>query len=134
MNEFTRQFHSGHITVLQPQQRFVFGSNEAGRHGAGAAKHARQRFAAVLGVGIGPSGLCYAIPTKSATLQVLPLDAIAEHVRAFLMYARRHPDLVFLLTPIGCGLAGYAPVQIAPLFADAPANVVFPPEFHNLVA
>lgn len=108
---------------------FVFGSNLAGRHGKGAALWARQHRGAVYGRGVGPQGNAYAIPTKDGRLQVLPLDVIRNHVDAFLVYARRKPELSFELTPIGCGLAGYRPEQIAPMFAEAPTNVILPQDF-----
>lgn len=101
---------------------FVFGSNQAGRHGRGAAQWARQHRGAVYGQGEGRQGNSYAIPTKDGRLQSLPLADIAVGVERFLDYARRHPDERFQVTPIGCGLAGYTPPQIAPFFRDAPAN------------
>ena len=108
---------------------FVFGSNLAGRHGAGSAKHARLYYSALPGVGNGHTGNAYAIPTKDANLNVLPLDFIAERVEQFIAFAREHPDWRFNLVAIGCGLAGYKPEQIAPMFADAPPNVIKPKEF-----
>lgn len=108
---------------------FVFGSNLAGRHGKGAALWAYQHCGAIRGQGAGRQGNSYAIPTKSAGLVSLPLSGIAVHVGVFLRYAQDHPELQFRLTPIGCGLAGYTPDQIAPMFADAPPNVNLPPEF-----
>jgi hypothetical protein len=108
---------------------FVFGSNLAGRHGKGAARYARQRHGAVYGQGVGLQGNSYAIPTEDERLRTLPLDAIREHVAAFKRFAAEHPELTFQVTAIGCGLAGYRPEQIAPMFADAPANCVLPAEF-----
>ncbi len=108
---------------------FVFGSNLAGRHGKGAALWARRNRGAIYGQGSGPQGHAYAIPTKDARLRPLPLASIARHVDAFIAYAREHGDRPFQLTPIGCGLAGYAHREIAPLFAQAPANVIMPAEF-----
>lgn len=108
---------------------FVFGSNLAGRHGKGAALWARQHRGAIYGRGVGRQGNAYAIPTKDRQLRVLSLEAIRVHVDDFLRYARQHADLDFELTPIGCGLAGYRPDQIAPLFADAPGNVTLPDVF-----
>jgi hypothetical protein len=104
---------------------FVFGSNLAGRHGKGAAMHARSHHGAVYGVGKGRTGNSYAIPTKDEKLVPLPLHAIEAHVEDFLKYARRHPELQFRVTKVGCGLAGYKQEQMAPLFADAPANCSF---------
>lgn len=110
---------------------FVFGSNLAGRHGRGAALYARKHYGAEYGVGEGPTGRAYAIPTKDARLRSLPLDSIARSLRAFARYARGNPDLVFLLTPIGCGLAGYRRDQIRPLVEDAcvPQNVLMSEEW-----
>ncbi len=113
---------------------FVFGSNLAGRHGKGAAFWARRHRGAIYGQGVGRQGDSYAIPTKDEHLRVLPLDAIRPHVAAFLAYAQAHPDTAFELTPIGCGLAGYRPDQIAPMFADAPANAQLPDAFTAVLA
>lgn len=112
---------------------FVFGSNLAGRHGKGAALWARRHRGAIYGQGAGRQGDAYAIPTKDERLQVLDLAAIQAHVRQFIDYARRHPDWTFELTPIGCGLAGYRPDQIAPMFADAAANIVIPDAFRAVL-
>ena len=114
-------------TLIEPV--FVFGSNLAGRHGKGAALWARQHRGAVYGQGVGPQGNAYAIPTKDRQLRVLPLEVIRGHVLEFLDYARRRLDLRFEVTPIGCGLAGYRPDQIAPMFANAPSNVIMPDAF-----
>jgi len=108
---------------------FVFGSNIAGRHGKGAALYARQHYGAVYGQGEGLQGKSYAIPTKNAGLITRSLYAIQQSVGDFLTFARGRPDLTFHLTPIGCGLAGYRPEQIAPMFRDAPSNVIIPDEF-----
>jgi hypothetical protein len=108
---------------------FVFGSNMAGRHGKGAAKHALLYYGAKSGVGIGHIGHSYAIPTKDHDLKVLSLDQIAHFVRAFLAYARTNPDLEFNVTRIGCGLAGYQNNHIAPMFDDPPFNCYFDREW-----
>ncbi|MGB3830316.1 MAG: hypothetical protein WA975_00460 [Mesorhizobium sp.] len=113
---------------------FVFGSNLSGRHGKGAALWARQHCGAIYGCGVGPQGNAYAIPTKDRHLRVLPLAVIRGHIADFLDYARRRPDLRFEVTPIGCGLAGYRPEQIAPMFAGSPANVVLPDAFRAVLA
>lgn len=117
------------ITTLKPNQVFVFGSNEAGIHGAGAAYTAYKKFGARIGRGEGHYGQSYAIPTKDKDLNVLPIGKIKPYVKRFLDYAKDMPDLQFLVTAIGCGLAGYKPEQIAPLFKDIPENVVLPEEF-----
>lgn len=109
---------------------FVFGSNLAGRHGKGAALHARLNFGAEYGVGVGPTGRAYAIPTKDARLRPLPLAEIAAHVKDFLIYAGQHlDDTAFMVTAIGCGLAGYTPADIAPMFKTAPSNCLLPDVF-----
>lgn len=113
---------------------FVFGSNLAGRHGKGAALWARRHRGAIYGQCVGRQGDAYGIPTKDHRLRVLPLHLIQDHVAEFLDYARQRPHTVFELTPIGCGLAGYRPEQIAPMFADAPANVQLPEAFSMVLA
>lgn len=104
---------------------FVFGSNEAGIHGAGDAKHALQLYGAVLGKGLGHYGNSYALPTKSPGLKTLRGQVVREYVEIFLAYAKEHTELSFMVTRIGCGLAGFKDSQIAPMFADAPENCYF---------
>jgi len=113
---------------------FVFGSNLAGRHGKGAALWARQHRGAIYGQGVGSQGNAYAIPTKDHRLQVLPLHVIQTYVAEFLDYARQRPSIAFELTPIGCGLAGYRPEQIAPMFENAPSNIQLPDAFSRVLA
>lgn len=105
---------------------FVFGSNLAGIHGAGAARHALMYWNATKGWSIGRQGYSYAIPTKDKILITLPLRLIKPHVFDFIAYARSHSKLDFQVTRIGCGLAGYKDEDIAPMFRDAPANVHLP--------
>ena len=105
---------------------FVFGSNEAGIHGAGAALIAKQQYGAESGVGAGRTGSAYAIPTKDEGLKSLPLDRIDLYVEAFLDYTDDHPDEKFFVTRVGCGLAGYADRDIAPMFYGAPDNCILP--------
>lgn len=104
---------------------WVFGSNLAGRHGAGAAKLAAQRYGARYGQGIGAAGSSYAIPTKDAQLRTMPISAIAPHVAVFLEHARAHPDIEFFVTRVGCGLAGHRDQDLAALFLGAPTNCNF---------
>lgn len=104
---------------------FVFGSNEAGLHGAGAARHAHKELGFPMGASYGHYGQCFAIPTKDYTVQTLPLDTIRDYVAGFLAFARGHPKLNFQVTAIGCGLAGYDHSDIAPMFLQAPANCYF---------
>lgn len=105
---------------------FVFGSNLAGIHGAGAARFAVQHHGAIYGQGVGLQGQSYAIPTKDQRIRTLPLAAIQVHVEAFKTFAALHPELQFQVTRIGCGLAGYHDRDIAPLFKGAPANCELP--------
>lgn len=105
---------------------FVFGSNEAGRHGAGAALYAVQNHGAIYGVGFGMQGNSFGIPTKDKNIRTLPLEKIKEYVDKFIAYAKMHPDKHFQVTRIGCGLAGYTDSQIAPMFKGAPYNCHLP--------
>jgi hypothetical protein len=97
---------------------FVFGSNKAGRHGRGAAYYAAKYYGAKYGVGEGRTGNAYAIPTKDENFNPIPLDGIRKSLRKFIKYAVSNPDLVFMLTPIGTGLAGYRIAEIASLLHD----------------
>ena len=112
---------------------FVFGSNLAGRHGAGAALYARKQYGAEYGVGIGPTGCAYALPTKDYALKTLTLEAIEGYIKEFIEYAEGHPDDEFMLTPIGCGLAGYRRDQIKPLIEkyNRPSNVIYTKEWED---
>lgn len=110
---------------------FVFGSNLAGRHGAGSALVAMREHGALYGIGSGPTGRAYAIPTKGFQLEVLPLEKIREYVDEFIDYARRNHEKTFNIVAIGCGLAGYDPDEIAPMFEMAPINCILPKEFRR---
>jgi len=120
-----------------PRIIFVFGSNEAGRHGAGAAKEARKKYGAIYGQGIGLQGNSYAIPTKDKDLNVLSLEKIEQYVKDFLKFTTEMidhqygSDYLFHITPIGCGLAGYLPEQIAPMFYEhrEQKNLLLPWQF-----
>lgn len=116
--------------TLKPRKPvFVFGSNLAGRHGAGSALAAVKHHGAIYGQGEGPQGDSYAIPTKDKDLKVLPLDVIHGFVHDFIHYANNNPDKEFIVVAIGCGLAGYTHGQIAPFFKYAPENVLLPYEW-----
>jgi hypothetical protein len=110
---------------------FVFGSNLAGRHGAGSALHARIHFGARPGVGEGRTGSAYAIPTKDAHLHRLPLACIAGAIARFRGYAKAHPELTFQIVKIGCGLAGFTEAEIAPFFIGSPPNCSLPPKWRE---
>lgn len=111
---------------------FVFGSNEAGRHGKGAAKYAQENFGAIYGQGWGLQGQSFGIPTKDGKLNVLPLGKIYHYIQSFLEFAKASPNNTYNVTPIGCGLAGYGYEDIAVFFSpysDLPKNVILPKEF-----
>lgn len=124
-------FHPEEIMrQLPPNVIFVFGSNLAGRHGKGAALTAKMHFGAVYGLGAGLMNQSYAIPTKDESLQTLSLNDINIYIQDFKFFAESHPELFFYLTPIGCGLAGYQPQDIAPLFTPLlNLNIIFPESF-----
>lgn len=102
------------ITELSSCEVFVFGSNLQGHHGGGAARTAMDKFGAQWGVGVGPTGQCYAIPTMQGGV-----ETIEPYVEQFLEYAKQNPNTRFLVTRIGCGIAGFDDMQIAPLFEKA---------------
>lgn len=116
------------ISHLEPQEVFVFGSNLAGHHAGGAARAAMNRFGAVWGQGVGLQGQSYAIPTMQGGV-----ETIEPYVREFTAFAAAHPELTFLVTRIGCGIAGFRDEEIAPLFACAAAlpNVRLPLSFQG---
>ena len=111
---------------------FVFGSNLAGRHGAGAALDARIEWGAQHGIGIGRTGRAYALPTKDADMKPLSLGRIRAEVERFIMHAIEDPGSEFLVTRVGCGLAGYTEEQIAPMFRAAPDNCMLPDGWRDL--
>ena len=111
------------IESLAPDEVFVFGSNASGAHGGGAARFALDRFGAVWGQSEGLQGQSYGIDTMSG------LGVFEEHVGRFLEFARSHPELRFLVTEVGCGIAGYTPDQVAGFFREAPENVLLPESF-----
>jgi hypothetical protein len=110
----------------------VFGSNLAGRHGKGAALYAKQHKGARYGQGVGLQGNSYAIPTKDQNIKTLPLETIKIYIDEFIKFAINNPDLTFEVTKIGCGLAGYMPKDIAPMFKGVPGNVLLPQEFYHI--
>ncbi len=117
---------SNHITTLQPNEIFVFGSNLSGMHGGGAARLAYQKFGAIWGQGVGLQGQSYGIPTMQGGV-----DTIKPYVDEFIEFAKTHPQLKFLVTEIGCGIAGFSVEEIAPLFEQAieVENIYLPERF-----
>ena len=127
---YDRKFTPERITKdnIQPNEIFVFGSNIDGMHGGGAAAVASRFFGAIWGKGVGLQGQSYAIPTIPGT----PRD-IKPYVDEFIQFAKDNPDKVFLVTRIGCGIAGFTEADMAPLLADAlpVENIILPEEFVN---
>ena len=114
------------ITHLEKNEIFVFGSNLAGAHGGGAAYIAYKKFGAIWGQGVGLQGQSYGIPTMQGGV-----ETIKPYVDEFIEFARQHPEYTFLVTPIGCGIAGFRAAEIAPLFAGAVEveNIHLPMDF-----
>ena len=106
-------------TLPQNGEVFVFGSNLAGIHGAGAAKVALDKYGALWGKGVGLHGMTYAIPTKDEFINTLPLHEIKEFVEQFVSDSNFYEDGQYFVTRVGCGLAGYKDEQIAPMFKGA---------------
>lgn len=123
---YNRDYTPDRISELKDNEIFVFGSNLAGHHGGGAARLAYNRFGAVWGQGVGLQGQSYAIPTMQGGV-----ETIKPYVDQFIEFATSHPELTFLVTRIGCGIAGFQDEEIAPLFAAAldVENVILPREF-----
>lgn len=119
------------ITKLKDNEIFVFGSNLAGIHGAGAAAQAFEEWGAKWGQGVGLQGQTYAIPSKDKNIRTLPINEIKPFVDEFIEFAKQNKHLVFLVTEIGCGLAGYQPQDMAPLFRKAllVKNIFLPERF-----
>ena len=123
---YNRKFTPERISELKENEIFVFGSNLAGRHMGGAARLAHDRFGAVWGQGVGLQGQTYAIPTMQGGV-----ETIKPYVDEFIRFAEEHKEYKFLVTPIGCGIAGFRAEEIAPLFAAAidVENVILPRGF-----
>ena len=126
MGEFSHRITPDNIRSLGRNEIFVFGSNLAGAHGGGAARIAAERFGAIMGQGVGLQGQSYAIPTMQGGV-----NTILPYVEEFIAFAKQHPELTFLVTRIGCGIAGFTPAEIAPLFAGAVEveNIHLPQDF-----
>ena len=127
---YSRRYTPDRITELKENEIFVFGSNLQGFHGGGAAKIAYRSFGAEWGKGIGLYGKSYAIPTMQGGV-----ETIRPYVDEFIRFAIENPHLVFLVTRIGCGIAGFRDEEIAPLFIDAidVGNIILPEEFVHCI-
>ena len=120
---YNREYTPDRITELKQNEIFVFGSNLAGAHGGGAARLAYNRFGAIWGQGVGMQGQSYAIPTMQGGV-----DTIRPYVDEFIKFARENRNLIFLVTRIGCGIAGFTDDEISPLFKQAHEvdNIILP--------
>lgn len=125
------------IKKLLSHEVFVFGSNESGIHGAGAARFAVESLGAEWGIGFGHIGQTFAIPTKDWDIKTLPLPVIEFYIKRFIAYTKAKDVnwLNFYVTRIGCGLAGYKAEQIAPFFAECldQENIYLPPDFIDII-
>lgn len=121
---------SDNIVALNPGEVFVFGSNRQGYHGGGAAAMAHMFFGAVWGQGVGLQGQSYAIPTMEGGV-----ETVEWYVDEFIAFATEHPEMRFLVTEIGCGIAGFTPREIAPLFHGAVGleNISLPRRFWDVL-
>lgn len=138
-----RKYTPENIVNLDENEIFVFGSNEAGIHGAGAARIAFLKFGAEMGLGNGLSGNSYAIPTKDRNVETLSLDKVKSYIDEFIGFVLKHQNLTFYLTKIGCGLAGFTIEEIKNIFWEVieeyrtesskeqylPSNLIIPKEF-----
>lgn len=112
------------VTELGKNEIFVFGSNKKGLHGGGAALMAFQKFGAEIGIGSGPTGQCYAIPTLDEMMEKVPLKEIKKYIGSFIRYAKDCPEKVFFLTPIGTGIAGYTIKDLESILPSLPVNII----------
>ena len=118
------------IRTLNPDEIFVFGSNRQGMHGGGAAYYAYKHFGSEWGKGEGLYGQSYALPTMEGE------ESFRSAVERFLLFAAEHQEYTFLVTAVGCGIAGYTVEEVAPWFAPAIAmeNVYLPRAFWNYLS
>lgn len=125
-----KRFTPERITELKANEIFVFGSDLAGYHGGGAALTALKKFGAIWGQGVGLQGQSYGIPTMQGGV-----ETIKPYVDEFINFAISHTKLTFLVTRIGCGIAGFKDEEIAPLFAKALdiENIVLPETFDTIL-
>ena len=121
----------------------VIGSNTSGRHGLGAAKYAVEHYGLQYGIGVGRSGMAYAIPTKKdgpgftrtgkRELVVMSIEEIKPYVDEFLRYAKEHPELTFKVTAVGTGLSGYSHETMGKLFDGVPVNCIMPKQWFDYI-
>ena len=127
---YNREYTPERITELKANEIFVFGSNLQGSHGGGAALAAYRKFGAIWGQGVGLQGQSYGIPTMHGGVEV-----IKPYVDEFIRFAKANPQMKFLVTRIGCGIAGFSVAEMAPLFRSAieVGNVILPKDFVEVI-
>ena len=130
MEEKLGGYTPDYIDTLLPKQIFVFGSNVLGYHTGGASGTARKKFGAVWGQAEGLQGQCYAIPVDYGK-NIRKDKEVKEAVDRFIAFAKANPDLFFLVTRVGCGIAGYHDEEMAQFFVGALdlKNVSLPKSF-----
>jgi len=129
MEDFAHRVTPAHITTLKDNQIFVFGSNKQGEHNGGAAAQALKHFGAVNGQAKGPQGQSYAIISTEGA------EVIYDQVGELVSYAKQHPELTFLVTAVGCGVAGLGADEVAPMFIKAidVENIWLPQSFWDVL-
>lgn len=131
MKEFTPEF----INHLQPNEIFVFGSNENGNHYGGAARIAYDNFGAVWGKAVGRYGNSYAIPTLDREMKKIKPEKLGAYLQDFLTYVSEHKNLKFYMTKIGCGIAGWSVSEVKKILwavmKECPENLILPKDFTN---
>lgn len=132
MNNKAYQYHKDGTQPLNGEV-FVFGSNKAGFHGAGAAYAAAKYYGAKMGMGFGLCGSSYAIPTKDETIRTMTLDEIKPYVDLFCEAAMANLNVKYFMTRIGCVLAGYSDKEITDLFPIFPKNVNYPEDWKQFI-
>lgn len=132
--QFAREYYGprvapDNIKSLESNEIFVFGSNAGGYHGGGAAAFAMHKFGAIWGQGEGLQGQSYAIPTMEG------IESMRAAIDRFTQFADQHPELRFLVTRVGCGIAGYSVREVAPLFKGCISleNVALPSDFWDVL-
>ena len=115
------------IEFLKENEIFVFGSNLNGNHAGGAAKLAHEKFGAETGVGEGLTGQSYAFPTLNKEMQKVSLEDLQISRDLLYRCADENKDKIFLLTKVGCGIAGFTEEEMKDIFkGESPKNIIMP--------
>lgn len=117
------------ISMLKDNEIFIFGSNLNGYHAGGAAKRALEQFGAVWGISEGLSGRTYAFPTLNKNMHKRTIKSLEDSRNKLFVTAEALPEYTFLLTKVGCGIAGFKEEKIAALFSECPDNIIKPKDW-----